>query len=166
MRRAVAVMVVGALTLLILFTGWHWRETMTCRWIVPQADPAEDGPSRLIPSKVRVRAGEEITITIESRHSGTISRGIDSYLECWDGRDWVTKYLLVTPHQSGMKPSSHPYPFEGAIISIGLIGPGPERIRLPGNLRPGWYRLRKEFYLEDEKSSISQTAYARLRVVP
>lgn len=193
MRRAVVAMVMGIIIIPLVSCDGPGREqegtdkrpmtqakgdpspgsgpekapSLACISTLPEADPAEEGLFRLIPSRTEVRAGEEITITISSQQPVSILRGVDSYLECWDGKEWAIKYLLLTAVSSDSKPSAHPYPATNvAIESIGLIGPGPDAIRLPGDLRPGWYRLRKTFRLENGKSSVARTAYARLWVVP
>lgn len=161
-KRVVAI-VIAAVILLIL-GGWYLRQTLDCKSNVPAADTTEDGLFRLIPSKTKVWPGQEITMTIESPQPGTIERGIASTLECWNGRDWVTKYVLLTPSETRGKPSAHPFPLptDLAIPDIAFIGPGPERVRLSNNLKPGWYRISKDFFLENEK----HTAYTRLRVLP
>lgn len=193
MRRVVLAMVMGIVIISIISCDGPWKQqegtdkrpmtqpkgdpspgsgpekapSLACGSTLPEADPAEEGPFRLIPSRTEVRAGEEITITINSQQPVSILRGVDSYLECWDGKEWAIRYLLLTAVSSGSKPSAYPYPTTHvAIESIGLIGPGPDAIRLPGDLRPGWYRIRKTFLLEDGKSSVPHTAYARLRVLP
>lgn len=166
-KRLVMAMVMGAVTLSII-VGWSWRETLDCKSNVPGADTTGDGLFRLIPSKIKVWPGQEIAITIESPQPGTIVRGIASNLECWNGEGWATKYVLLTPNESRGKPSAHPFPLPTDLVipSIALVGPGPERIRLPFNLKPGWYRIRKEFDLENETPMLSQMAYARVRVLP
>lgn len=168
MRRMIVAMAMGAVTLSILafvVAGWSWRAS--CQSKVPETDSAEASPFRLTPSKTQVWAGEEITIMIESRQPGSIERGIDAYLECWDGENWVTKYTLITPLENDRGPYVYPYPAGVPIEDIALLGPGPDIIRLPGNLKPGWYRIRKRFSLVlGNGEYVSQTAYARLRIVP
>lgn len=144
--------------------GSEKAPSLACGSTLPKADPAEEGPFSLVLSRTEVRAGEEITITIYGQQTVNIFKGVDSYLECWDGKGWVTRYLLVTAYSNG-EPSVHPYPSDVAIPSLGLPGPGPERIRLPGDLKSGWYRIRKTFGLMDGKPYVPHTVYARLRVV-
>ncbi len=140
---------------------------LVCSSEFPKANPDDAGSFRLNLSKTEIRAGEEIAITIDTRRQ--VTRGVDSYLECWNGKGWVTKYLLLTSYSSDMEPSSSPYPAGVIIVDLGLSGPGPERIRLPNDLEPGWYRIRKTFSLDDsdqyEGYYVSHTAYGRLRVI-
>ncbi len=138
----------------------------TCKFNAPESDPGEKGPFRLTLSRAEVRAGEEITMSIDSQQPVSIERGVDSYLECWNGKVWLTNYLLVSTHFSDKGPTAHPYPGDVGYPLIGIPGPGPERIRLPGDLKPGWYQIRKAFRVQDGKSSVPHTAYGRLQVVP
>ncbi len=134
----------------------------------PPADPAEEGLLRLIPSRTEVRGWEEITFTVDGQppvSSMKITGGVDSYLERWYGNSWVTEYLLLAAYGSNL-PSAHPYPARVAIVDLNLGWP--QRIRLPKNIQPGWYQIRKEISVYNGGASRSKkhTAYGRLRVLP
>lgn len=162
MKRILAALVAGLVSLAAI-VGWSWRRTLECTK-PPGTESVEDSSFRLIPSKTKVWPGQEITIMIESRQPGTIYRGIPSFLECWDGEDWVPKYIMFT----NGKPHARPYPLppDAAIPGVALRGPGPERVHLPVTLKPGWYRIRKEFDLETEGAILAKTIYTWLRVLP
>ncbi|MCG0237740.1 MAG: hypothetical protein L6E13_00200 [Firmicutes bacterium] len=132
----------------------------------PPPDPVSPRGVSLALSKDTARPGEELDLTIEGAGSYSILRGVDSYLERWDGQDWVPEYALLTPLAPGEAPGVHPLRLGPPIVEqIGLTGPGPERVRLPDDLRPGLYRIRKEVFLEDGDRSERETLFARLQVV-
>lgn len=96
------------------------------------------------------RPGEEVVIRVEGDLATRVTRGVDSYLECWNGYAWVTKFVMVLNTDGGTNtPTVRPYslPPTETTIRLGLHGPGPEPIRLPQELRSGWYRIRKEIGL-------------------
>ncbi|HYF94195.1 MAG TPA: GerMN domain-containing protein [Symbiobacteriaceae bacterium] len=84
-----------------------------------------------------------------------IMRGVDSYLECWDGSDWSPRYMLQVGHgSSDAKPM--------AIIAgdnirplLGLGGPGPETLVLPDKIPPGWYRIRKQVHVGTAQQTLT-----------
>jgi len=133
----------------------------------PPPDPVSPRGVSLILSKTTAQAGEELELTIEGAGSSTIVRGVDSYLERWNGKDWVPEYALLTPLSPGETPDVHPLRLGPPVIQlVALVGPGPERVRLPDDLQPGLYRIRKEVSLEDGDKSEREILFARLQVVP
>lgn len=113
-----------------------------------------------------VRPGEHVAIMVEGDLTATATRGVDSYLECWTGREWVTKFVMIVKSDGGLsKPVTRPYPLPRpeTIVSLGLSGPGPEPLALPEDLAPGWYRIRKEVSLRGPKVD-RRTLHARIRV--
>lgn len=127
---------------------------------VPLPDP---GPIRLAFSKEQVRAGEVLSFTILGLDPSQAVRGIDSYLECWDGERWSTRFILLTNGQTG------PYAvLQGPVVikDLGLMGLGPEPIRLPAQLLPGWYRIRKDSPIHRGDGQPEPPIYGYLRVIP
>jgi len=122
-------------------------------------------------SKPIARPGEYLTFLI-CYSAFEIERGMDSYLEHWNGKQWITTHLLVSGEvDSGFIPSYSSYPSAGELPAIAFIDAGPEWVRLPDNIDPGTYRIKKEFIaymLEDDPGKVSEkiTAYGEVRVIP
>lgn len=105
--------------------------------------------------------GTDLTFTIVDEPAADVTRGVDSYLECWDGQGWSPRFILFTDVHGG--PSSLVYGTV-AIISLGLPGTGPEVVRLPDQLHPGWYRLRKGYVTGGGETLRQRTGLAYLQV--
>ncbi|MBP2019254.1 hypothetical protein J2Z79_002681 [Symbiobacterium terraclitae] len=108
------------------------------------ADPPRPAPGRvwLEVEPGSAAPGQEIALTVAGGVRGEVMRGVDAYLECWDGDDWSPRFILITEY-GGIAPHSYLYG-PHVIVDLGLIGPGPEPHVLPEQLQPGWYRIRKE----------------------
>lgn len=102
--------------------------------------PMPDGPSLLL-STSEVKPGERITLTLPVE--GKVSRGGYADLECWSGSEWMPIFELS--HRNGV-PSA--YLYGGVRADVGHDGPGPEPALIPTELKPGWYRIRKDGYLQ------------------
>lgn len=138
-----------------------------CSTKAPSVDPLNDLVTpqlRLVPSQQVVKSGELITITIDGDlPTGTqIVRGIDSYLECWAGSGWSTRFLMLTGNPPYYK--RYPLPSGMRIEDLGLLGSGPEPVQIPETITPGWYRIRKEFRLERGPEHEKHTVYAYVTV--
>lgn len=119
--------------------------------------PAGETDTLLLSSK-SLKAGESFTLTLPAGGAkGDVTRGIDAYLECWDGKAWTPRYTLFTAHNQ-YPPRAVVYNPTGPIISLGLSGPGPEPHVLPSGIRPGWYRISK-------RAAGGEPATAILRVI-
>jgi hypothetical protein len=124
--------------------------TSDCLEQIPsQAQLAANGAA-LITSDETARPGQRITLSLRYDQPMSISRGIDSYLECWNGNEWVTKFLMVSASGSET-PAVQPYPLppDVTIPGVGITGLGPESVNLPTRLSPGWYRIRKQVSILD-----------------
>jgi len=111
-----------------------------------------------------VRAGDSFAFNVAgvAADFGRVTRGIDSYLECWDGSAWSPRYILYAG--IGDRQPSLELCGPAIIDAIGLGGPGPEHLVLPDSLEPGWYRLRKEVSVTGEDGSRVHEAFAFVRV--
>lgn len=109
---------------------------------VSERQPGGEDARLVIPAAMR--SGQEFTLSVKlGGNPGEITRGVDSYLECWDGQAWSTRFLLQVGFGSpDAKPTAQIFGIS-SVVSLGLAGPGPERLVLPPNMPPGWYRLRK-----------------------
>jgi hypothetical protein len=124
-----------------------------------QESPGNQGIS--LQTKPVVTPGEEITLTIVSGEPLDITRGVASYLECWNGHEWATKYTLLTRFSDQSPTLAGP---DQPVPAIALLGPGPEPIRMPGKLLPGSYRIRKQIFARDRLKDGSLTIYAYVQV--
>lgn len=139
-----------------------------CKAAEPRPDPTDPGPLTLVLSQAVARPGEKLTMTVKSLQAGArATRGIDSYLECWNGTEWITRFLLVSDTSGDGGARAWPYPPEPnlSIPSIGFPGEKPEPVQLPDTLRPGWYRIRKTVSLDGVPRYTPLTLYARLKVI-
>lgn len=98
------------------------------------------------------RPGDAFAFTVEGVPADfeRVTRGIDAYLECWDGTAWSLRYILF----AGIGDGTPSYQVYGPVVvpAVGLGGPGPERLVLPdslerpsptcGSARDGSWRLR------------------------
>lgn len=125
---------------------------------VPLPDP---GPVHLVLSQGTAGPGEALSFSIAGQEAEQMTRGVDSYLECWDGQGWSPRYILFTNVRG---PARAVIFGPVAINSLGLPGLGPEPFRLPAELQPGWYRVRKEFSVSTGGRGDSKTAVAYLRI--
>jgi hypothetical protein len=82
-----------------------------------------------------LRPGQEFTLAVQGDN---LTRGVDAYLECWDGKAWSPRYTLL----SWSPPKVIEYKPDQPIEDIGFDAAQPGRFVLPANLKPGWYRLR------------------------
>lgn len=137
----------------------------------PPADTPVGEQLRLIVSKEVARPGEELSIRVEVDPTAKVDpttevmRGVDAYLECWNGQEWTTRFSFILDTDGGEKPTVHPFPPRVETIDLGLLGPGPEPIKLPSELPSGWYRIRKDISLMEGAQWDDRTLYARLQVV-
>ncbi|HWI64447.1 MAG TPA: hypothetical protein VNT75_21665 [Symbiobacteriaceae bacterium] len=86
---------------------------------------------------------------------GEIMRGVDSYLECWDGKAWSARFML---HVGIGSPDAKPVArIAGANVveSLGLGGPGPERLVLPAVMPAGMYRIRKGVHVGTAQQTLT-----------
>lgn len=107
-----------------------------CRSARPASVPASYGMDL---DKTVLRPGERFTVTLP----GAEDRSTYAYLECWDGAQWLPRYLLVAG-RPGEEPRVHLYNAMQALELPAWPGPGPEAHVLPQGLRPGWYRVYKD----------------------
>jgi hypothetical protein len=82
-----------------------------------------------------LRPGQTFTLTVEGDN---LTRGVDAYLECWNGKAWIPQFVLL----SWDPPKVLPYKPDLAIEDIGFDATQPGRFVLPAEISPGWYRLR------------------------
>jgi hypothetical protein len=53
------------------------------------------------------------------------------------------------------KPTARIYGPGAVIVSLGLIGPGPEDLVLPEHMPPGWYRIRKNVSVGSQQQTLT-----------
>lgn len=136
----------------------------------PLAGCQVDDPPRPEPDGVwlevdpqALQAGDPFAFMVAglSADAGHVTRGVDSYLECWDGTTWSPRYILYADRGNGPFVQLHG---PAIIDAVGLGGPGPEQVVLPDTLEPGWYRLRKEFSVTGEDGTTQKEAFAYVQV--
>lgn len=115
--------------------------------------PPESAPDLLL-SKTEVKPGEQITLTLPVNDG--VTRGAYADLECWNGSEWMPLFTLY--HGSGQPMA---YLYGGMRDAVGFAGPGPEPVLIPSQLKPGWYRIRKDAYLHPDGS---QTFFGFVKV--
>jgi hypothetical protein len=114
--------------------------------------PGENTGLRLTPANLK--PGQPLQLKVTA--GGDVMRGVDSYLECWDGKGWSTRYLLEVGWGSPeAKPTARIYGPGAVIVSLGLIGPGPEDLVLPEHMPPGWYRIRKNVSVGSQQQTLT-----------
>lgn len=82
-----------------------------------------------------LRPGKAFTLAVEGDN---LTRGVNAYLECWNGKAWTPQFILL----SWDPPKAVPYKPDLAIEDIGFDAARPGRFVLPAEISPGWYRLR------------------------
>lgn len=134
--------------LLLLFFLHPYRVPEQAEGVCSSAQPPSEEvgyrlPVRLVASATQVRPGDEITIRVEGAPAGEVTRGLDAYLECWTGAEWAPQYIHLFDAANMPTVQAYPLPPNHAIPAIGFIGPGPDRIKIPAEIAPGLYRIRK-----------------------
>ncbi|MGE5675871.1 MAG: hypothetical protein ACM3XM_18645 [Mycobacterium leprae] len=129
-------------------------EAAPCEGCLSTAPPNGGEGGLLIPAVMN--PGEAFALSIlVSAPAGQIPRGVDSYLECWDGRHWSPRYIfLVGPGDPDNRASAQIMGNQ-VLLAIGLPGPGPERLALPTTIPKGWYRLRKEVIVKSKQQTLT-----------
>lgn len=120
------------------------------------------GPVRIVASATQVRPGDQITIQVEGAPAGEVMRGPDAYLECWTGAEWAPQYIHLFDASNMPTVQAYPLPPNHTIPAIGLIGPGPDRIKIPAEITPGLYWIRKTISVT---SSGQHTLHVLIEVV-
>lgn len=91
----------------------------------------------------------------------TVTRGVDSYLECWTGTEWSPRYMLLVGFGSpDAKPSAR-VGASGVVPGLGLMGMGPEKLVLPEPMPKGWYRIRKSVVVGTAPQTLTATFEVR-----
>lgn len=113
----------------------------------------------------QAKPGDLIELTVQTADPEGVTRGITSYLECWTGAHWSPRYTLYVAGRAGANgPFATLYSPHEAVDSLGLMGPGPEQARLPDELTPGWYRIRKDVHIRAGERNEQRTVYAALQI--
>lgn len=165
--RLVIVVVSFALVVASFTIRWSSNDTtgspnVACKQPPSSAHPPDGAHVQLILSVNEAKPGEEITMTIGGPQSTKIIRGLSSYLECWDGSQWMPRFVLIAGN--GSISSAIPFEKHPIVPSIGLDGPGPDKIRLPEVVQPGLYRIRKTVSLTIEGQSSDHTLHALIEI--
>lgn len=105
---------------------------------LPQEKPS---PYHLEIGRGPLRPDEEFTLAVGGASPHELLRGLDAYLECWDGQNWSPRYGLFSDGGRG-EPTAVLYSSNHVIPGIGFDASRPGRFRLPADLKPGWYRIR------------------------
>jgi hypothetical protein len=121
----------GALSEADPLKGCQVETLPTLDWEKPSKYGLQLEPSSLA-------SGQTFTITARGAAPNELTRGIDAYLECWDGSAWTPRYTLW----SHDPPSASIYSANRVINDIGFDASRPGRFVLPDGLKPGWYRIR------------------------
>lgn len=162
MVRAVKV-VLGLLLLLLFLHPQSDRIDGLCSALPPPTGVLISGdPLWLVASATQVRPGEEITMRVEGAPVA-VTRGIDAYLECWAGSEWAPRYIMLVDRSGMPTVRAYPLPPNHTIPDIGLNGRGLERIKIPVEIEPRVYRIRKQV---SATSYGLQTLYLHIQVVP
>ncbi len=101
--------------------------------------PPEGGkeqPYHLRLEPVPVRPGQGFELWVEDGPADLI-RGVDAYLECWDGDEWSPRFTLFS-----RGPSALVFSKNMVLTQEAYSAAAPGRFRLPERLSPGWYRVR------------------------
>lgn len=106
-----------------------------------EARPPGPDPTGLKLSKNEVKPGEQITLKLMV--DGQVTRGGYADLECWNGSEWMPIFTLH--HRDGVASAVRYSPIRA---DVGYDGPGPEPVLIPEQLAQGWYRIRKDAYLQ------------------
>jgi hypothetical protein len=118
-----------------------------------QKPPGENTGLRLTPAAMQTGQPFQLKVTAGGDQ---IMRGVDSYLECWDGQGWSTRYLLMVGFGAeDAKPTARIYGAGAVIVTLGLIGPGPEDLILPPDMPPGWYRIHKQVSVGNQQQTLT-----------
>lgn len=97
-------------------------------------------PGVLIAEPEIARGGQNVRITFPNAHV----RGVLYLLDAWDGQDWQTAFCLYSDGGgiAGWEISTKRYTSSGcAVRDIGIVGAGPDLVRMPREAPPGTYRL-------------------------
>jgi len=108
----------------------------------PPAEAAE-GPAKpvvLVVSKERAKPGAALALTYGGDDLQAFVRGIEARLQRRERARWRTTHYLIAAFHNG-QPASYPVTQPLAVVDIGIIGPGPDRVRLPQLLKAGRYRI-------------------------
>lgn len=131
----------------------------------PPPGPRSSSPIALALSQETVRPGMELTMAISGVDTAGETRGIDSYLECWDGTGWSPRFTLFsTSWTDDHGPQAIFYGLGGAIPAVGFDAATPEPVRLPDQLLPGWYRIRKDFSIRENDRLVDYELFVQFQV--
>jgi hypothetical protein len=101
-------------------------------------DPAaEIRPDLIVAEPQRVAPGEIVALTFPER----TTRGIHFVLERRDDPSWDLVYHLIASADPDEDSFFSPGDEGVAIPDIGITGPGPDRVRIPGDVARGSYRI-------------------------
>jgi hypothetical protein len=95
-------------------------------------------PQRLSADPARPRAGDFVDLFFPEE----TSRGVAFVLEQQVGDTWDAQYFLTAGNDTaGTTPSWAAVDEPSSGMDIGVEGPGPDRVVIPGKARPGQYRI-------------------------
>lgn len=137
---------------------------MSCKEPPSSAHTPGNEDLKLTLSKNVAHPGEVLTLAIISPQSIQGTRGITSYLECWDGGQWVPEFVLISGSE-GHPPSSVPVDQHPVIPDMGFSLNQPEQIKVPKNIPAGFYRITKTVVITPEGATNQpRTLHAPLQV--
>jgi|GEM_PF-2748033 len=120
--------------------------------------PEERSPYALRASAETASPEQEITLTVEGTKPQVATRGIDSYLECWDGLNWSPRFILFSERGTD-GPHAIIYSRNTTIPALGIDATRPANLKLPGQLSPGWYRIRIDVSVTESGTSVSHALW-------
>jgi hypothetical protein len=78
---------------------------------------------------------------VELTFPDEMGRGILYVLEQEVGGVWAYRYGLIATGEGGLPSEWFVAGDDVAVEDIGVVGPGPDRVRIPGTASPGSWRL-------------------------
>lgn len=119
-------------------------EATDCSWVladVTHADPPEPEP-QMRPELLVLEPQEAVPGQLVAMHfPEETPRGVAFQLDMLDSEGWVP-VAWMTSDGNGGEPVTVPVSTEGyGVVDVGVAGPGPDHVRLPGDVPPGDYRI-------------------------
>lgn len=176
MRNAQAILVIGVASLSLVggcsaegripnnATSDPASLASTCKQPFPSDHSPDNTNLVLTLSKNEAKPGDEIRMMIVSPQYIEGIRGLTSYLECWDGSQWVPQFVLIAGIQSS-PPLAVPFDEHPVVPDIGISVLQPELIKIPEKIPLGLYRITKSVTIKAGGVSQAYTLYSSLQIV-
>lgn len=104
----------------------------------PHDPDAEMAPDLIEVEPTNAAAGEEVSIFFPEEPV----RGVHNVAEIKQGEDWRLRYHLLSDWGGEREPESFPAEtMEFAVEDVGIGGPWPDVVLIPGDAPPGQYRI-------------------------